>query len=59
MNRKNDNCLQIVFNEINFNQNLILNFLLLYDNLKKLWTIEKQFSDIKVKASKEKNAGKV
>ena len=59
MNRKNDNCLQIVFHEINFNPNLILHFLLLYDNLKKLWTIDKQFSDIKEKASKGKNAEKV
>ena len=45
--------------EINFNPNLILNFLLLYDNLKKSWTIDKQFFDIKEKASKGKNAEKV
>ena len=51
--------LKIVFHEINFNPNLILNFLLLYDNLKKSWTIDKQFFDIKEKASKGKNAEKV
>ena len=51
--------LKIVFHEINFNPNLILNFLLLYDNLKKSWTIDKQFSDKKEKASKGKNAEKV
>ena len=51
--------LKIVFHEINFNPNLILNFLLLYDDLKKLWTIDKQFSDIKEKASMGKSAEKV
>ena len=50
---------KIVFHEIKFNPNLILSFLLLYDNLKKMWTIDKQFSDIKEKASKGKSAEKV
>ena len=50
--------LKIVFHEINFNPNLILNFLLLYANLKKLGTIDKQFSDKKRKGFKGKKTQK-
>ena len=49
---------KIVFHEIKFNPNLILTFFLLYDNLMKLWTIDKQISDIKEKASKGKTQKK-